>query len=145
MKTSDRGMEMIKKFEGLLLKPYKAVPSEKYFTIGYGHYGADVKPNMTITKQQAEDLFRKDLQPLENELSAMNLNINQNMFDALISFAYNVGMGVLKRSTLLKKVKHNPKDTSIEYEFMRWVYCGAVYLKGLERRRKAEADLYFSL
>lgn len=145
MKTSDRGMEMIKKFEGLFLKPYKAVPSEKYFTIGYGHYGADVKQGMTITKQQAEDLFIKDLQPLENELSAMNLHVNQNMFDALISFAYNVGIGALKKSTLLKKVKQNPKDTNIRLEFMRWVYSGEVYLKGLERRRKAEADLYFSL
>ncbi|MBQ9255024.1 MAG: lysozyme [Bacteroidales bacterium] len=145
MKTSVKGIEFIQSFEGLRLKAYKCVPQEKYYTIGYGHYGADVKECMTITRKQAELLFRKDLQPLEDGISALNLNIRQNQFDALVSFAYNLGLGALKSSTLLKKIKINPNDPSIRQEFMRWVYSGSQKLKGLERRRKAEVDLYFSL
>lgn len=144
MTTSNRGREFIKSFEGLRLTSYKAVASEKHFTIGYGHYGADVKQGQTITKQQAEELFSKDLQSLEKELNAMNLNINQNKFDALISFSYNIGMWGLKKSTLLRKVKVNPNDITIRNEFMCWVYSGTTKLKGLERRRIAEADMYFS-
>ena len=100
---------------------------------------------MTITRIQAELLFRKDLQPLEDGISALNLNIKQNQFDALVCFAYNTGLEKLKKSTLLRKIRTNPNDKTIRDEFMRWVYCGGQKLKGLERRRKVEADLYFSL
>ena len=70
--------------------------------------------------------------------------VSQHQFDALLSFTYNVGTGNLARSTLLKKVKANPKDPSIRGEFARWVYGGGKRLPGLVRRRKMEADLYFS-
>jgi lysozyme len=70
-------------------------------------------------------------------------DINQNQFDALVSFAYNLGPGNLKSSTLLKKVNANPEDESIRLEFMKWVKAGGKTLKGLVRRREAEANLYF--
>ena len=72
------------------------------------------------------------------------LSINQHQFDALLSFTYNVGTGNLARSTLLRKVKANPQEPSIRTEFSRWVYGGGKRLPGLVRRRKMEADLYFS-
>ena len=72
------------------------------------------------------------------------LPISQHQFDALLSFTFNVGTGNLARSTLLRKVKANPKDLSIRGEFSRWVYGGGKRLPGLVRRRKMEADLYFS-
>ena len=70
-------------------------------------------------------------------------DINQNQFDALVSFAYNLGPANLKVSTLLKKINANPEDESIKLEFMKWVKAGGKTLKGLVRRREAEAQLYF--
>ena len=69
--------------------------------------------------------------------------INQNQYDALVSFAYNLGVGALLKSTLFKKLKVNPNDPSIRTEFMRWVNAGGKRLTGLVRRREAEANLYF--
>jgi lysozyme len=66
------------------------------------------------------------------------------MFDALVSFSYNLGLGNLDKSTLLKKVNANPSDATIRLEFMKWVNKGSSFEKGLTRRRKAEADLYFT-
>ena len=79
-----------------------------------------------------------------NDRMPNGLPITQHQFDALLSFTYNVGTGNLARSTLLRKVKANPKDPSIRGEFSRWVYGGGKRLPGLVRRRKMEADLYFS-
>ena len=70
-------------------------------------------------------------------------DINQNQFDALVSFAYNLGPANLKSSTLLKKVNANPEDETIAAEFMKWVKAGGKTLKGLVRRREAESQLYF--
>jgi lysozyme len=72
-------------------------------------------------------------------------DINQNQFDALVSFAYNLGVGNLKSSTLLKKVNANPSDPTIRDEFMKWVNGGGKKLPGLVKRRQAEADLYFGV
>ena len=110
---------------------------------------------MTITREQANEFLEKDLRIFEDNLNFAlglddagrmpnGLSINQHQFDALLSFTYNVGTGNLARSTLLRKVKANPKDPSIRTEFSRWVYGGGKRLPGLVRRRKMEADLYFS-
>lgn len=141
MKTSDNGIELIKRFEGLRLKAYLC-PAGKP-TIGYGHT-KDVKLGDVITEEEAEQLLREDLIVVENEINRHNLNINQNQFDALVSFVYNVGQGNFERSTLLKKIKSNPNDLSIRNEFMRWIYADGKPLNGLKKRRKMEADLYFS-
>lgn len=143
-----KGIELIKSFEGLKLKPYKCPSSIS--TIGYGNTyypsGAKVKPtDPAITKEKAEELLKFLVQSYEKSVDTFcRDDINQNQFDALTSFAYNCGVNNLKSSTLLKKVNANPKDVTIADEFMKWNKGGGHVLAGLTRRRQAEADLYFS-
>ena len=141
MKTSHKGIALIKEFEGLRLKAYKCPGG--VWTIGYGHT-AGVKPGMVISEAQAEEYLMADLIASEKYLNDLRLAINQNQFDALISFIYNVGTGKFSRSTLLRKVRANPQDNSIMDEFLRWVYSKGRVLPGLQRRRLAEMKLYFS-
>ncbi|MBR1770070.1 MAG: lysozyme [Bacteroidales bacterium] len=144
MKTSEKGITLIKSFEGLRLTAYKPVKTEKYFTIGYGHCSASIREGMTITQKLAEQYLKEDLQKFEQGINGQHLKINQNQFDALVSFAFNVGLKNFAISTLLRKIKLGANNPAIRDEFMRWVYSGGNKLAGLERRRKAEADLYFS-
>ena len=141
MKTSPKGIALIKEFEGLRLKAYKCPGG--VWTIGYGHT-AGVKPGMVINESQAEEFLKEDLLVFEKAVNNQNLSINQNQFDALISFTYNVGTGNFSSSTLLRKIKVNPQDNSIMDEFLRWVYSKGRVLPGLQRRRLAEMKLYFS-
>ena len=97
MKISDAGINLIKSFEGLRLKAYKPVSTEKYYTIGYGHYGADVKQDMTITQEYADALLRLDLDRFERAVNSYQRNWTQNQFDALVSFTFNCGVANLKR------------------------------------------------
>lgn len=140
MKTSDKGIEFIKRHEALRLNAY--LDSAGVPTIGYGHT-LGVRMSDTITKSQAEQLLRGDLITAESEINKHNLNINQNQFDALVSFVFNLGVGNFARSTLLRKIKSNANDPTIRKEFERWVYAGGKVLNGLVRRRREEADLYF--
>ena len=141
MKTSNNGIELIKRHEGLRLNAYKCTSGK--LTIGYGHTKG-VKIGQTITKEEAERLLREDLIVAENEINRHNLNLNQNQFDALVSFVFNVGVGNFQTSTLLKKIKLDPNNKSIENEFKRWVYSGGKVSLGLIKRRKEEAELYFN-
>ena len=134
MKITQEGIDLIKSFEGLRLKAYKALPTEKYFTIGYGHCGEDVKEGMRITLKQAEDLLKKDLERYEGYVDkyAGNLALNQHEFDALVSFCYNCGAGNLKK--LCKdRLKINIPDVMLNFN-----HAGGKELAGLTRRRKAE-------
>jgi len=148
MKTGYNGIELIKKYEGFRSKPYlcpAGVP-----TIGYGatYYpgGRNVTMNDdAITKERAEDLLRDMLTSYENGVNRyVKVSLSQNQFDALVSFAYNLGNGALQKSTLLKKVNLDPCDSDITNQFNRWVRAGGRVLKGLQKRRKDEAELYFS-
>ncbi len=141
MKTSPKGIALIKEFEGLRLKAYLCPGG--IWTIGYGHT-AGVKPGMVISEAQVEEYLKADLIAFENYLNGLGLAINQNQFDALVSFIYNVGTGNFSSSTLLRKVRANPQDNSIMDEFLRWVYSKGRVLPGLQRRRLAEMKLYFS-
>ena len=141
MKTSPKGIALIKEFEGLRLKAYKCPGG--VWTIGYGHT-AGVKPGMVITEAQAEEYLKADLIAFERYLNGLGLALNQNQFDALVSFIYNVGTGNFSNSTLLRKVRANPQENSIMDEFLRWVYSKGRVLPGLQRRRLAEMKLYFS-
>jgi lysozyme len=140
MKTSNKGIDLIKKYEGFRAKAYKC-PADKW-TIGYGHT-QNVKPTDVITLHEAERFLRQDVEFAEKEVNRHNLDINQNQFDALVSFVFNVGVGNFARSTLLRKIKSNPNDPTIRKEFERWIYAGGKVLNGLVRRRKEEAELYF--
>jgi lysozyme len=141
MNTSPKGIALIKEFEGLRLKAYQCPGG--VWTIGYGHT-AGVKPGMLISKAQAEEYLKADLIAFERYLNGLGLALNQNQFDALVSFIYNVGTGNFSNSTLLRKVRANPQENSIMDEFLRWVYSKGRVLPGLQRRRLAEMKLYFS-
>jgi lysozyme len=148
MKTSQAGIDLIKSFEGLKLNAYKC--SAGVVTIGYGStFYPDKSPIKMGDKlkdiQHAEELLKLTLIQFENNVSALfyNVILNQNQFDALVSFAFNLGTGALAGSTLLRKIKVNTNDKTIEAEFNKWVNAGGKKLPGLIRRRKAEAKLYF--
>lgn len=142
MKISNKGIELIKRHEGLVLKAYRC-PADKW-TIGYGHT-LNVKSTDVINKEQAEYFLRQDVKSAESDVNREKLNLTQNQFDALVSFVFNLGVGNFKKSTLLRKVKANPNDPTIRGEFERWIYAGGKVLSGLVKRRKEEADLYFTI
>ena len=144
MKTSQRGIDLIKEFEGLRLKAY--VCSGNKNTIGYGTTiypnGSSVKLTDTCTKEQAETYLKNDLKRFEEGVTRLvGLPIHQLMFDSLVSFAYNLGLGNLKSSTLLKKVNLG-KFKECENEFVKWNKALGKELPGLTRRRLAERDLF---
>ena len=141
MKTSPKGIALIKEFGGLRLRAYKCPGG--VWTIGYGHT-AGVKAGMVITEAQAEDFLKEDLFSCENAVNNQKLSINQNQFDALVSLIYNIGIGNFQKSTLLRKARVNPNDNSIMDEFLKWVYSKGRVLPGLQRRRLREMKLYFS-
>ena len=139
MNVSETGIELIKKFEGCVLKAYKCPAG--IWTIGYGHT-SNVKKGQTITQEQAENYLKQDLNRFEISVNNLvNVRLNQNQFDALVSFCYNLGSGNLKNSTLLKLL--NKKDyTGAAEEFDRWVYASGKKLSGLVKRRAAEKELF---
>ncbi len=142
MKITKEGINLIKKFEGLRLEAYLCPAG--VWTIGYGHTKG-VKKGQVITQLEADNLLKEDLSSFEKGVTSLiKSNINQNQFDSLVSFAFNLGLANLKSSTLLKKVNSNPNDRTIVDEFIKWIYAGGKPLEGLKRRRQAEAYLYFS-
>jgi lysozyme len=148
MKTDIKGQQLIQQFEGLSLKPYLC--PKKVATIGYGNtFYEDGKAvtmaDKPITKERAISLFLNILMPFEVGVSNLvKKAVNQQQFNALVSFAYNVGINALEKSTLLKKVNTNPNDPTIRDEFMKWVKVNGAVFTGLVNRRKAESDMYFS-
>ena len=137
MNISERGKNFIKSFEGLRLKAYKVLESEKYYTIGYGHYGADVKANMTITEGQANKYFDEDIKKYVNAVNNTRLAFtpNQNEFDALVSFCYNLGVGIMNNFTAMS-------SKQVAAEMLLYVNSGGVRLEGLVNRRKKEVELF---
>lgn len=136
MKTSQKGIDLIKKHEGCKLVAYKALPTEQYYTIGYGHYGADVKSGMRITQAQAEAYLRVDLNKFEKAVNGKGLPLNQNQFDALVSFVYNCGEGNL--NTLIKgRTLQQIGEAILKYD-----KAGGKVLAGLTKRRREEYNLF---
>jgi GH24 family phage-related lysozyme (muramidase) len=145
MNISQAGIDLIKKFEGCRLKAYKAVKSEIYYTIGYGHYGSDVKEGQVITQAEANSLLEMDLRKFVLGVNALlKVPVNQNQFDALVSFAFNCGVGALQKSTLLKYINKNDFKSAVN-EFEKWVHAGGKILNGLVNRRAAEKALFLKV
>lgn len=143
-KTSTKGIELIKSFEGLSLTAYKCPAG--VWTIGFGHTGTVdgklIASGMKITEAKATELLKKDLAEFEAAVNGcVKAPITQNMFDALVSFAFNVGAGALRRSTLLQKLNKSDYDGAAD-EFPKWNKAGGVVLNGLVRRRLAERKLF---
>lgn len=140
MKTSPTGLKIIKNYEGLRLKIY-ICPAGKP-TIGYGHV---IQPgenfNDGISIEQAEKLLEKDLERFEKAIDSAGFTLNQNQFDALVSFVYNIGIAAFRASTMFHRLKLGNYTGAAE-QFPRWVYANKVKLAGLEKRRKAEQELF---
>lgn len=144
---NQNGKNLIKKHEGLRLTAYKC--SAGVDTIGYGSTfyedGSKVKPGDKITLERANKLFDNTVSQFAKRVKELvKSDLTENQFAALVSFAFNVGIAALGRSTLLKKVNANPDDPTIRDEFMKWTKAGGRILRGLAKRREEEATLYFS-
>lgn len=142
LRASNLLIQKLKEFEGLRLVAYKPTKAERWWTIGYGHSAGDVRAGMRINEEKAEELLRRDLFFVEKFINGIPKVQTQGQFDALVSFTYNVGVGKLKRSTLLKKIMHDASTIEIQREFMKWVYSGGKKLDGLVKRRRWEAERY---
>ncbi len=145
MKTSDKGLQLIKQFEGFRARPYlcpAGVP-----TIGYGatYYPDGKKVTMhdkPVSEADATAMLRSMLVQYENGVERyVQVPITQGQFDALVSFAYNVGLAALKNSTLLRLL--NLRDyAGAAAQFARWNRANGKVLPGLTRRREAERKLF---
>lgn len=137
------GIRLVKHFESFSSVPYLC--PAKIWTIGYGHTGAYVNQDTPpITLIQAEELLQHDLIRFEQAvLRLIARPLKDGQFDALVSFAFNLGAGALQRSTLRTKCNRG-EDAEVPAEFMKWVWAGGKKLPGLVKRRRAESTLYRS-
>lgn len=150
MQVSQKCIDLVKRYEGFVSKTY--VCPAGYKTIGFGHRTDEMT---TITEPEAENLLRRDLNKFASKISYSleqdKIKVNQNQFDALCSFAFNLGYSALVFSTLWKKLKQGDYSGASD-EFLKWVYITKnvngervkIRLKGLETRRNAERDLFLS-
>ena len=142
MKVSVNAINLIKEFESFRAKAY--ICPAGYKTIGFGHFLARNDNLEYIDEQQASALLQQDIKIAENSVNRnIKAGLTQRQFDALASFAFNVGSAALQRSTLRQKVNRLEHD-EVPREFLRWVYANGVVMLGLIRRRGAEAELYAS-
>jgi lysozyme len=139
MKCSQEGLELIKKFEGCRLEAYRC--SANVLTIGYGHTGGVLETDV-ITQDVANKLLEEDIAKFEKYVNVnVAVELNQNQFDALVAWTFNLGVGNLRSSTMLKKLNESDYD-SVPSEMRRWNKAGGKTLDGLIRRRKAEGLLF---
>lgn len=146
MQTSDKGIALIKQFEGCKLTAYQ--DSVGVWTIGYGWTqpvdGKPIRAGMTIKQETAERLLKAGLVSYESDVSRLvKVGLTQEQFDALVSFTYNLGARSLSTSTLLRKLNAGDYAGAAD-EFMRWNKAGGKVLTGLTRRREAERALFLS-
>ncbi|MGC0151058.1 lysozyme [Chromobacterium vaccinii] len=142
MQVSQKGVALIKQFEGLRLSAYQDAVG--VWTIGYGHTGADVRAGRTIDQAKAGQLLAADLARFEQGVTRLvAVDVSQDQFDALVCFSYNLGLGNLQSSTLLRLL--NTGDyAGAAAQFPRWNRAGGQVLAGLTRRRLAEQSLFQS-
>ena len=143
-----KGIDLIQQFEGLRLKPYLCQAGVPTIGIGTTVYPDGKKVSLKdkeITEIQAIEFLKHDLTFFCSQVDSFTTDlVSQFQFDALTSFAYNLGTGALKGSTLLKKVNANPNDPTIHNEFLKWVMADGKRSQGLLNRRIAESELYFT-
>jgi lysozyme len=153
MKINDIGLKLIADFEGLSLVPYYATAEEKIkgiVTIGYGNTfypnGTKVKiTDASITKVKAMEYLKFIADSFAVKVDSLVVsNVTQNQFNALVSLAYNIGLGNFGKSTILKLVNNNTNDANIAKEFLKWNKQAGKVLNGLTNRRIKESALYFT-
>lgn len=144
---NENGLNLIKHFESLRLEAYQ--DSVGIWTIGWGHTSSGkndgtIYEGLKITEEEAEGFLKDDLQKFEDAVSNMvNIELNDNQFSALVSFAFNLGSANLESSTLLKLLNKNDQFNSAK-EFVKWSKAGGERLKGLVKRRLSERNLFCS-
>ena len=141
METSKLLFEKLMEFEGLRLEAYRDAAG--VLTIGYGHTH-DVREGDRISEYWARELLREDIERAAKQVLKLGVCRTQGQLDALTSFVFNLGIGQLRKSTLLRVIKRKGSDEEIRREFMRWVYAGGKKMPGLERRREWEANRFLS-
>ena len=139
MTTSRKGLQLIKDFEGLRLAAYKCPAG--VWTIGYGHTKG-VKQGQVIDQMRADDMLIEDIAPIERLLNSIGINFRQEQFDALCSWIFNLGVGNFSHSTMIVRIGTNASDIEITDQLVRWIKAGGKPLKGLKRRRIAEANMF---
>lgn len=148
MQIDNKGLQIIENFEGFKSCPYLDQIKKPTIGIGTTYYPSGKNVTMSdpcITHDQAMGYLRSYLKPVCDKITQIVTKpINQNQFDSLCSFSYNLGIGALETSTLLKKINIDPSDPTITQEFEKWTHAGGKVLQDLVDRRKEEADLYFS-
>ena len=143
MKPSEQALEMIKSFEGLRCRAYKAIPEEKYYTIGYGHCSPDITRHQVISPKQADQLLLQDVGEIAAKLDADTPNLEQHQYDALISMIYNIGWYNYRHSMLRESVRNlnlNKTPEQIARRMTWWVRASGKVLLGLQKRRVYEAN-----
>ena len=139
MKTSEYGIDLIKHFEGCVLTAYKCPAG--VWTIGYGHT-KDVQPGDEWSEDHANHMLEVELEEYENYVNtAVKVPLQQNQFDALVSWTYNLGGGNLNASTMLKVLNAGEYD-EVPNQMLRWNKAGGKVLEGLTRRREAEGNMF---
>jgi lysozyme len=133
-------IRQLMKMEGLRLEAYRDAAG--VVTIGYGHTKG-VLMGDRITKYWAKDLLMRDVAEVERQVAALDVARTEGQMDALVSFAFNVGIGRLRTSNLLRVIRQGGSKSAIRHEFMKWTHTGGKKLKGLERRRDWEAKRFF--
>jgi lysozyme len=159
VRTGEQGIKLIKHFEGCHYKPYLC--PALLWTVGYGHvlypeqnrlplaqrksYQLKTEHNRSYSQEEVDELLRKDLLRFENGVCRLlpTVPLKQNQFDALVSFSFNLGLGTLQRSTVRSALLRGEEETAIN-TLLKYRRAGGKILRGLERRRAAEADLFFS-
>ena len=141
MEASEILIEKLKEFEGFRRDAYRDVTG--VLTIGYGHTGSDVREGDRLTTYAAEELLLMDLREHERAVRRLKVAHTQGQFDALVSFAFNVGIGRLNRSALLRTIRNGGSKAQITREFKRWVFAGGQPQPGLVKRREWEARRFF--
>jgi lysozyme len=145
MKTSQAGLDLIAKYEGIRLKAYKCSAGVLTIGIGSTRYedGSPVQAGDVLPSEAAAyKLFANTLGQYERAVSKLS-GLKQCQFDALVSLCYNIGVGAFGKSTVFKRVANNPDDPTIRDALMMWNRAGGKVIQGLTNRRKAEADHYF--
>lgn len=144
MKTSQAGIDLIHSFEQLRLKAYPDPGSKdgNPYTVGWGSTGSDIGPGTVWTKEKADQRFASDLSKFEQAVSLLvKVPLTQYQFDALVSFTYNLGIGSLKSSTMLKMLNEGYYSNA-GLQLLRWTKNDGVEMAGLVRRRKAELKMF---
>lgn len=145
MKPSKKCAELVMHYEGVKLEPYLCPAKIPTIGVGATMYEDGTKVKLTdkkISVERALELLNFDLNKFGEYVDRYTIEVNQNQFDALTSFCYNVGPTNFKNSTLLKKVNNNPNDKTIKDEFLKWTRANGKTLTGLVNRRIAESKLY---